>query len=280
MAIYIKAGFIGAGKVGCSLSAYFMYCGIDVTGIYARNKQAETDRNLFYFSAADDVVAQSDIIFITVTDSAIAEVWNGLDKTNISGKIICHCSGSLSSDIFNKADCADAHFCSLHPMQAFNSRQTSFDKLSKTFFTIEGDNAAITALSNILNKCGNSFCCIDKKDKSLYHAAAVFASNYIVANVHKAISLLNQCGFSDDDALAALSPMLMGNISAICKNGVVKALTGPIERNDLITIEKHLDCLDNETSLLYKALGLSLIEVAQKKHPNADYTELYHKLED
>jgi predicted short-subunit dehydrogenase-like oxidoreductase (DUF2520 family) len=269
-----RIGFIGGGKVGCSLAEYFKNCMLPVSGIYSRQK-INTD---MYFDSIDSLLKVSDIVFITVTDSAISAVWSGLDKTVLEGKIICHCSGSLSSDVFEGADKSKCSICSVHPMLVFDSKTVSFDKIANAFFTLEGDETAVGVVSDILDICKNKHCVIDGRKKAKYHTAAVFASNFAVAVAHKAVKLLEECGFTAEEAQKALVPMLTANMDNICEKGSISALTGPIERNDLTTVEKHLLCLDDETAKLYKELSKVLVSVAKEKHPDRNYEELYRKI--
>ena len=64
-------GFIGAGKAGCSLAYYFRSKGI---GVWSSSRHA--GRDFDFLDSAHGVILKSDIIFITVTDTAIEEVWN------------------------------------------------------------------------------------------------------------------------------------------------------------------------------------------------------------
>jgi predicted short-subunit dehydrogenase-like oxidoreductase (DUF2520 family) len=268
----LRIGFIGSGKVGCSLAAYFEQCNLTVSGVYSRSD------NDAKFGNINELINVSDIVFITVTDTALSAVWSGLDKTMLSGKIICHCSGSISSAVFENADEYGAHVASVHPMLAFDSKKVSFEKIRKAFFTIEGDAKATEVVSSLLDFCGNKHCLIDKSAKAKYHAAAVFASNFVVATAHTAVKLLTECGFDEKNALEALTPMLMGNMDNICQKGTCEALTGPIERNDLTTVEKHLLCLDEDTAKLYKELSKVLVSIAEDKHKDRNYEELYRKI--
>ncbi|MGM9936177.1 MAG: NAD(P)-binding domain-containing protein, partial [Candidatus Ornithomonoglobus sp.] len=68
----MKVGFIGAGKCGMSLAAYFAGKGIEVYGFSSRHK---TENSGFDFYSAEELVKRSGIIFVTVTDTAISEVW-------------------------------------------------------------------------------------------------------------------------------------------------------------------------------------------------------------
>ena len=58
-----------------------------------------------------------------------------------------------------------------------------------------------------------------------------------------------------------------------------QALTGPIERNDVQTVRKHLECLREADQKMYRTLGAKLVEIAKRKHPDTDYEELLKLLE-
>ena len=248
-------GFIGAGKAGCSLARYFKGRGIGVSGFYSRHAP---DEDFEFYDSALELIFKSDIIFITVTDTAIKDVWNGLDKTALENKIVCHCSGSLTSDIFEGAD--KDKVCSVHPMLAFNSTRVPQERVSRAFFTLEGGKTAVKEISRILDKCENKYKIIDAQDKVKYHAAACFASNFAVAVSAEAFSLMEECGFAEDEARAAMAPLIMGNAQNICKNGVKGALTGPVARGDGITVKKHLSALEGRRREIYRLLSMVLAE--------------------
>ena len=199
---------------------------------------------------------------MTVTDSAIAEVWNGSDKEmfNSSNKILCHCSGSLSSEIFTGAD--SSRICSVHPMLAFPSKNVPINQIKNTFFTIEGGSTALCTIKQILDKCGNPYREISAQNKVKYHAAACFASNFMTAVCAESFSLMEQCGFSEEEARLALSPLITGNAENICKRGIQSSLTGPVSRGDALTVTKHVQELDGRKLMIYRLLSSVLAELS------------------
>ena len=93
-------GFIGAGKCGMSLAYYFRSKGVNVIGFSSRSNNTED----FELYSREKLINNSDIIFITTNDDNIQTVWNKIKDMNLKEKIICHCSGSVSSEIFKGAD--------------------------------------------------------------------------------------------------------------------------------------------------------------------------------
>ena len=279
----MKIGFIGSGKVGFSLGKYFSVHGKDLSGYASRNhtsaKEAAQFTNSTCYPNIEELIANSDIIFITVADGAISSVWNSIKEHPIKEKIFCHCSGSLSSSIFSDIEQLGAFGYSIHPLFAIHSKETSYKDLPNALFTIEGSQTHLLDMQHFMESLGNPVQAIPTDAKTKYHAAAVFASNHVVALAKVAINLLQECGFSNEDALSAITPLISGNVSHIIEDGPVSALTGPVERNDVTTIEKHLNCLPFQYEQLYKELSKVLIEVAQEKHPDVDYGKLQKGLE-
>ena len=86
--------------------------------------------------------------------------------------------------------------------------------------------------------------------------------------------LLEECGFEENAAHNALSPIIQGNIHHILNDGVVNALTGPIERNDVETIKKHLSVLQGDAKQTYIAASRQVLQIAKEKNENRDYSKI------
>ena len=144
-------------------------------------------------------------------------------------------------------------------------------QLSQAHFALEGNACAVTQVEAILNSAGNTVHRIKAADKTRYHAAAVFASNLVLAPLDRAARILESCGFSPDDAREALEPLIKGNVDNFCRQGAVASLTGPVERADTTTVQSHLNCLNESERVLYCALSRDLVTIAQQKHPDYEY---------
>lgn len=257
-----------------SLAKYFRYNAIDVSGFYIGNHTNNAKAEFTIFEQLKHLVDNSDVIMLTVTDSQISEVWSRLAQIDISNKVICHCSGSLSSELFINRDKKNAYACSLHPILPFETQNKNISQISKAFFTIEGDDLAVDMAKNILDICGNPYYVIDKQNKAKYHCAACFASNFVIAVCQKAVDLLCECGFGKDDALKALMPLICANIDNIKSNGLVNSLTGPVERNDILTVQNHINSLNDNDTRLYKMLTSILVDIAECKNGKRDYSTM------
>ena len=106
------------------------------------------------------------------------------------------------------------------------------------------------------------------------------ASNHLVALLYTVVEMFKECGFSEPDVYTALAPLMMDNLSNALKNGVCKALTGPIERGDVTTVEKHLSVISDEQKNIYKSLGMQVLSIAENKNEgNEILAEKYRCIE-
>lgn len=293
-----KVGWIGAGKVGCSLGKHMKDHGITLSGYYSRNRQSAQEAAAFTDSHAyeemEELVKDSDILFLTVPDGQIAGVWDRIKalQQDLRGKTICHASGSLSSEVFSGIDSQQAVGFSVHPLYAIHDKYHSYKDLDRCLFTIEGKNGPERELlAQLLSRCGNEYEFMSAESKALYHAAAVVVSNFVVGLSYLGEKMLTDCGFSKENSVRALIPMLLGNAENIKETGSVNALTGPVERNDVSTILRHLQAFagqqeKSDTAVdyalvtdLYKDMTKLLVDIGQEKHKDYDYGQLKEILE-
>lgn len=272
----MKIGFIGAGNVGFSLAKYLNDKYKSVVGIYS--KDIEDSKSLALFSVSEyyknliDLINDCDTLFLTVNDDALDLVVDELYKLNTKNKILIHTSGSISSDVFKKLK--DDNYCySLHPIYAFNDKYASYKNISNIYFTIEG---SMEKLNEIKELFSNQVYEIKKEDKVLYHASCVMLSNFVCALSYSAENILKDIGI---DNLKIFKPLILNNINNILEVGSVNALTGPVSRCDIKTIESHLRNIPKEFINLYKSLSLVLCKIAKEKN-GLDYKEIQNLLKE
>lgn len=281
----MKIGFIGAGKVGCSLGKYFADHGLSVNGYYDEVEKTAYEAALFtntkMYTDKEDLIERSDTLFLTVPDGAITSVWEEVRKYSIEGKIICHCSGALSAGgAFSGIRKAKAFGYSIHPLFAVSDKYHSHKELSTAFFTIEGHPEYLQQMKQMLEGLGNLVQIIDAEQKIRYHAAAAISSNLVIGLVSQSMDLLVSCGFSKEFSEMALKPLMLENMKHLVCDGPVNSLTGPVERGDTETVSKHLACLEGEELEIYRLLSRRLIPIAKLKHPDVDYSAMERMLDD
>ena len=276
----MRIGFIGAGKAGCSMGKYFsekaLQANIQVSGYYSLIEEeaewAATFTDSEWFHSIDEVIANSDSIILSTPDGAIKNVWDIMKKDQLEGKYICHFSGSLSSDVFSGIEQYGAYPISIHPMFAFSDKESVYLQLNEVSFTLEGHKIAVEAWKTVFYNLGNSCVEIEKDVKPKYHAAASLLSNHVIAVLETGYQLLQECGFTEEQARTFSSVLVEKNVENVIHMGSKAALTGPIERADCETVEKHLAVMSNEA--LYRVCGNVLLTIAKEKNPQRDYKEI------
>ena len=289
-------GIIGAGKVGTTIGKYLCEHGIPITGYYSRTLESAaiaadfTKTNVF--KDLEALVKASDTLFLATPDEEIRKVWDCIVKLKLSGKTIIHFSGSLSSCVFSGIGHTGAFGASVHPMYAFSDKFTAYKHFHTTVFVAEGQKEAIETFREIFaGRLGHEILTIRIEDKVKYHAAATLASNGMLALFHESQLLLKECGFSEQESRKLFTPLVKNNIDAMLAQGAVEAMTGPVERNDAGTVKEHLQAIygagnlenideDGTVYRLYCMLGKTLAAMAEKKHPDRDYTAIKGMLAD
>lgn len=280
----MKIGFVGAGKAGFSLGKYFVEHDFKVSGYYSRNIASAEEAGAFTqtccYEKPEDIVRESDILFLTVPDGKIHEVYQEIRRMDIAGKCICHCSGALSTRVFSDIREQGAYGYSVHPVCAINDKKNGWQELSGAYFTIEGDRQYLGKLQEMIQSLGNPVELITPEVKPKYHLAAVFASNLVEGLYDQAAELMMECGLSEEFARGALVPLFLQNAKNIGKHGVEQALTGPVERADADTIERHLQAVQGDTREIYRLLSRQLVEIAKRKNPGREYDKISEMLEE
>ncbi|KUK36611.1 MAG: Putative NAD(P) dependent oxidoreductase [Thermacetogenium phaeum] len=267
-----KIGFIGAGKVGSALALLLQENGYEIVGIASRTPaSAEKLANRLQrpVLTPGEVARRSEAVFITTTDDAIPQVVSGLaaEGSFRQGQIVLHTSGALTAEVLAPAAVQGAITLSLHPLQSFATVEQALAILPGSYFSIEGDRRGFPFAQEVVEKLKGKYFYLDSAAKVLYHAAACVASNYLVGLLACALDLLAAAGIPEGMRLPAMLPLVTGTLDNVRKIGIPNALTGPLARGDLGTVEKHLQALQElpEQEAVYNRLGLYTLKVALAK---------------
>ena len=252
--------------------------GAEVTGYYSRTSEHAEEAARFtdteVYDDPDKLIKDSDYIYLTVSDNAIEPLFRELDaKYDLTGKTFCHTSGAMSSKAFADSK-HEVYGYSVHPNFAVSDKLTSYLNFQNAFITIEGSHQHLGEIVEFYRNIGLHVGVISAESKPKYHAASVFASNFVCGIYGTAIRLLTECGFSDESAHMALKGLFLGNATGVAERGPVAQLTGPAERCDTKTINKHLEVLSDQDAELYKLLTSETLTLAKEKNVDRDYSEL------
>jgi predicted short-subunit dehydrogenase-like oxidoreductase (DUF2520 family) len=267
----LKAGFIGAGTTGTALAVRLSQKGWPVVAVSSRTlssagRLAKRVPSCQVYHTAQELADLAEMVFITTADDVIAQVCSEVHWHKKQS--VLHCSGAHSVDILGPAKKLGAAVGSFHPLQTFADVDQAIANLPGSTFALEAEEPLLSTLKELTRLLNGNWVELKPGDKVLYHAAAVFACNYLVTLVKLAQDLWEDFGVSPKEATRALLPLLRGTLNNIDNIGLPNCLTGPVARGDLGTIEKHLRALDARSpSLLttYKELGLQTIPIALAK---------------
>ena len=161
------------------------------------------------------------IVLLCVPDHAIAEIASGIGP----GPWMAHVSGGTP---LAALDPHGRRF-SLHPLQTF-TRDRGPEQLDGAWAAVTGEtNEALAVANELATVLGLLPFPLADDRRALYHAGAAIASNYLVTLHRVAGELLADADVPPE----ALDPLMR----RVIDNGF--QLTGPIERGDWETVERH-----------------------------------------
>lgn len=212
-------------------------------------------------------------VLVAVPDRAIAGVAATLAGFDLQPIPVLHHSGALGREVLEPLRAAGWSTGSLHPLAAIPRGDTGAAGLQGAWFALEANGTARTLAEQIVASVDGRIIDIDEGGKPLYHAAAVFASNYVVTLLATAERLFREAGADEADTRAALAALAAGALNNVKAHGPGVALTGPIARGDVDTVRLHLDRLSHRDAALYSCLARATLELAG---PGLDAEALKH----
>jgi predicted short-subunit dehydrogenase-like oxidoreductase (DUF2520 family) len=264
---------IGTGMVGTAIGFLLKKAGYKVIAI-ADNSPAALKRALPYtggkaFRNSRKALDKADCILITTPDDGISSACQEIALCPaMKGKFVFHMSGAGDLDLLESAKKAGAAVASIHPLQSFSSIDQAIKNIPGSYFGITADKKSQPPAKKIVRDLGGIPLLIASDQKPLYHAAACFASNYLVSLMNVVESIYRAIGLNEKDAKKAYLPLVYGSLKNIENSGSIHSLTGPIVRGDFGTIKKHISAINKKLpqySSLYSSLGLITVKVAQQK---------------
>jgi predicted short-subunit dehydrogenase-like oxidoreductase (DUF2520 family) len=269
----MKIGIIGAGTVGTALAAGLSRNEYQIAAVVSRRRSSATrlaqtvnlPENLIC-DTLQDVANKADFIFITTPDDAIPVVANEIRWH--AGQYVVHCSGVDSLDVLEPARIVGAEVGSFHPLQTFAGIYKAIENMPGSTFVLEAEGDLQEILKKMALALKGRWIKLGSGDKAAYHTAAVLSSNYLVTLVKLSTDLWDSFGIPREQAIQALLPLLKGTINNIENLGIPNALTGPIARGDIGTVQIHLNTLkETAPSIIpaYCEMGLQTIPVAEAR---------------
>jgi predicted short-subunit dehydrogenase-like oxidoreductase (DUF2520 family) len=215
-------------------------------------------------------LAAADIFLIATPDDQIASCCEQLAARGMvrPGVVVFHCSGALSSTVLAAAAACGAPIASIHPVRSFASPEQVASSFAGTWCGVEGDEAALAVLRPLFTAIGAQLVDIDPAAKTVYHAAAVFACNYVVTLLDVAVQAYGHAGIPEDVAMQMMAPLVHKTVEQVFAAGTAAALSGPIARGDTGTVEKQqaaVSAWGGDKGALYALLAKETVALARRK---------------
>jgi predicted short-subunit dehydrogenase-like oxidoreductase (DUF2520 family) len=275
-----RLNFIGCGQLGITLgSLWHQSNAVSIGDVLTRSaNSAQSAVNTIGEGIPIDHIAAmtpANFYLIASGDDDIETCSQRLAASGLlnNGDIVFHCSGAQTSDLLQDCKTAGASVASFHPIKSFANINLAISSFAGTYCGVEGDDEALKLLAPLFTDIGANLLPISKENKTLYHAASVISSNYLVTLQEMSINAFEQAGISRQEAMAILQPIVRGTVDNIFQQGTTDALTGPIARGDNEAVASQLTAMknwDEDLATIYRLLGkysLPLAEAQGKAKP-------------
>jgi predicted short-subunit dehydrogenase-like oxidoreductase (DUF2520 family) len=261
-------GIIGAGAVGTALGVAFHRAGWRVAAASSRDagrrdRFASLVPGARTFADARAIVDECHLVIVAVPDDAVAPLAEELRL--YSGQAIVHTSGVLGADALTPALAAGTQAGSFHPLVAFADVERAVQALHGATIAVEAARPLEGLLVEMAGSIGGVPVALPPGSKPAYHAAAVLAAAGLVALLDAIAELGGVAGLDEAQSLAVYAPLLQGTLDNARSLGIAAALTGPMTRGDVGTLEAHAATLAAHApsvTALYRELTLRAIAVA------------------
>jgi predicted short-subunit dehydrogenase-like oxidoreductase (DUF2520 family) len=206
------------------------------------------------------------IAFVAVSDPAVSEVGAALARRLPPSTRIVHVSGSLPLAALADAREAGHEVGSFHPFQSVPVERPPSAFQGSLIGVDASDEALADRLFQLARDLGGHPRRVPDDQRALYHVAAVLVSNLLIGLVGQSAGVLQSVGWTREEAMAALLPLVSGVVENLAAEGLAGALIGPIRRGDPATVKRHLDELERkgleEAASVYRILGKATLELA------------------
>jgi predicted short-subunit dehydrogenase-like oxidoreductase (DUF2520 family) len=224
-----RVRIIGPGRAGTSLARALTAARWDVAPVLGRGDDLAR--------AAQGV----DLLVIATPDDRVREVARTVEPAPAT--VVAHLAGSLGL----AALAPHRRRAAVHPLVALPTPALGARRLVGAWFAVAGDPLAREVIRALRGRWFE----VPDADRPTYHAAAVVASNHLVALMGQVERLSGAVGVPFE-AYLDLARATLDNVAAL---GPAAALTGPAARGDEATIRRHLRALPPDERPAYRTLA-------------------------
>ena len=259
---------VGAGRVGTALAVLLQRAGHRITGVSGGARTAERAAEFLPGVPVlpSTEASGAEVVIVAVPDGAIAEVVHEIAGLLKEGQSVVHVSGASGLEALEAVARTGARRLAVHPLQSFPTVEAGIERLPGSGAAVTAEDEAGFALGEGLARdAGAVPFRLPDGARPLYHAAAVFAANYVAVVTVLADRLFREAGLTDPvPFFEPLSRAVLENVAAL---GPAAALTGPAARGEAETIRRNLEALAEraqEAVPAYLALADVALDIARR----------------
>jgi predicted short-subunit dehydrogenase-like oxidoreductase (DUF2520 family) len=241
----MKIVLIGAGNVAIHLGRKLVAAGEVIVQVFSRSilKAGQLSMQLDatgYTNALEGIRPNADLYIIAVHDDAIGEVANSLVKNGIWNKLVVHTSGATPMRVFQESAPQLTKFGVFYPLQTFSkTQQPDFNQVPICIDAEAGES--LDVLHSLAHKISPKVFTVNDPQRATLHLAAVFVNNFTNHLFHIGENILKEGNLPFD----MLLPLIHETIAKLEGGPPAIMQTGPAIRHDVLTIQRHLQQLDN-----------------------------------
>ena len=204
---------------------------------------------------------------LAVPDAQLPSVAQALaqEQRHAPPALVFHCSGALDTQVLEPLRAIGWQVASAHCILSFASVPAAVQQFPGTPCALEGDAAAVATLRPLFSAIGAQCFDVASADKLRYHAAAVFATNFLPVLQTVAEDLWLSSGVPRALIAGLRASLLRNAVDNITRLGPQAALTGPAARGDTAAITRQAQALhtyDPQVGAAYEALSALALRIA------------------
>ncbi len=237
-------------------------CAVIGSGRAVASLQALRRADVWMLAVPDAHIAACAQALADVTDAT-----TGTANAESPPPVVFHCSGAQGSATLAALAARGWQVASAHCILSFASVPAALQQFSGTPCALEGDPAACALLHAAFTAIGARCFGVASAHKLLYHAAAVFATNFLPVLQATAEDLWRTSGMPPELIADLRATLLRNAVANITTLGPQAALTGPAARGDIAAIARQgaaVSAWDAQTGAAYDALSALALRLAQQ----------------
>lgn len=273
----VTINLVGGGRVGQTLGRLITQSGhYQVQDVLTRSESSASNAVAFIGAGRPvqhlcDMYA-ADLWLLAVPDGQIATVASALARLDVAQTpaLALHCSGALGAVELTPLKDKGWHIASAHCLLSFAQPVTALAQFAGTPCALEGDARATAELRVLFTRLGAQCFDLAAADKLLYHAGAVFATNFLPVLQDLSEQLWQHAGMPPELARQMRATLLNNAANNIVRLGPQGALTGPAARGDTELVASQGDAVrrwNAPAGAAYVALSQLASQLAQRQTP-------------